>query len=600
MKPLALSCGIVVFALLFGPTHVFAAGEFKTEYTVKYAVSPIGTTTVTQDVSLVNQHPNLYPKEYEIIIDSVRIKNVVAHDSNGGITPRVTQKDGKTHIALSFNSEVVGFGSTLPFTLRYDSEDIAQRQGLIWEINIPGISDDPDLVSYRVTLDVPAEFGPNAYTSPLPSDGRTWTKEQLTAGGITAAYGTNQVFAIRLSYHLQNESSTQQIQEIAIPPDTAFQKVTMRSIDPLPTNVYRDPDGNWLARYAVPAGKAIDVVVSARVHVDVLPRNEFVEKTNDLTPFLLPTPHWQTEDPRIQFLANRYKTPKEIYDYVVKTLEYDYERVNASTTRKGAVQALLTPQGSICTDFTDLFIAIARAAGIPSRESVGYAYTTNMKLRPLSLGADILHAWPEYYDVQKNLWIPVDPTWGKTTGGINYFDKLDFNHIVLAIHGQSSEKPYPAGYYRRAGKKDRDVQVEFSNAPEEIPKGSIEAILDFPAFALSGFPLRGTLNIKNRTGVAVESVQIVIEASPYPFRLTKEHESIAPFSETILPLSLPISGIFSLKPAIITAHIGKEVHTVRVWIVPLPGAGVFFTLMIYALYVSIKKTVHLWTQSKKH
>ena len=56
-------------------------------------------------------------------------------------------------------------------------------------------------------------------------------------------------------------------------------------------------------------------------------------------------------------------------------------------------------------EFTDLFVAIARAAGIPARESVGYAYTTNSRLRPLSLVTDVLHAWPEYYDADKKIWV---------------------------------------------------------------------------------------------------------------------------------------------------------------------------------------------------
>jgi len=52
-------------------------------------------------------------------------------------------------------------------------------------------------------------------------------------------------------------------------------------------------------------------------------------------------------------------------------------------------------------EFTDLFIALSRAAGIPAREINGFAYTDDIRLRPLDLVTDMLHAWPEYYDEEK-------------------------------------------------------------------------------------------------------------------------------------------------------------------------------------------------------
>ena len=39
---------------------------------------------------------------------------------------------------------------------------------------------------------------------------------------------------------------------------------------------------------------------------------------------------------------------------------------------------------------------------------------------------------------------PVDPTWGDTTGGVDYYNFFDLNHIVFAYNGKSSEQPPPA------------------------------------------------------------------------------------------------------------------------------------------------------------
>ena len=71
-------------------------------------------------------------------------------------------------------------------------------------------------------------------------------------------------------------------------------------------------------------------------------------------------------------------------------------------------------------EFTDLFIAIAREKGIYSREIQGYGFLWIQKLQPLSLSSDILHAWPEYFDLKTENWVAVDPTW-ENTSGIDYF-----------------------------------------------------------------------------------------------------------------------------------------------------------------------------------
>jgi hypothetical protein len=111
---------------------------------------------------------NLYPQKYSIVIDSVHIKNVIAYDNGGIIKPQISQKDGKTEILLQFNEKVAGLGKTLRFSLRYENTDIAQKNGNIWELNIPGVAEDPDLAGYSVSLSVPPTFGPNAYMSPPP------------------------------------------------------------------------------------------------------------------------------------------------------------------------------------------------------------------------------------------------------------------------------------------------------------------------------------------------------------------------------------------------------------------------------------------------
>ena len=520
---------------------VVAAGEFTANYDVSYAIAPTGVTIVTQIVSLENRQTNLYPKQYTILLDTLNVKNIIARDDGGTVTPTITQTDGKTEILLTFNKQVVGLGKITQFTLRYENLDIAVKNGSIWEVNIPGITEDADLGSYNVTIATPPTFGVISYLKPPPADGKRWNRQQMTGGGISAAYGDRQYAKFTLRYYLENPGVTTIAQEIALPPDTAFQHVSIDSLSPKPEGIVRDTDGNWLARYTLKPGQklSIEAVVSVSISMTASETRKRLDET-EIGQFLLPQPYWESDLEPITTLAKTYTTPKAIYTYVVSTLTYDYERVKTTPKRKGALEALKTPKSAICMEFTDLFIAIARAAGIPARELVGYAHTTNAKLRPLSLVSDVLHAWPEYYDRESELWIPVDPTWGNTTGGVDYFSTLDFNHIVFAIHGVSSSQPLPAGFYRENGKEGKDVTVEFlAVASTAVPAALIPRI-DFPKVVTAGFAASGTVTVENTGGIETKSINVRIETKPFPYTVNLDNQTIAPYSKLTIPLRVVV------------------------------------------------------------
>lgn len=587
---------VCLFAYLLIPLkHARAVGEFSADYNVEYAVSPAGITIVTQRVTLTNQRSNLYPKQYAIVIDTDNIQNVIARDGSGVITPDINQHDGKTDITLTFNKEVVGVGKQLAFTLRYENLDFARKNGSIWEINIPGINDDPDLASYSVSLQVPPSFGPNAYISPLPSSAGRWNKEQMVQGGISAAYGDKQQFSVDLSYFLENPKFTPVYTEISLPPDTGYQKVYITSLVPKPTNVRRDEDGNWLARYDLRAGQDITVVAKIVVTISLFPEPELHSDTSTISSYTKPLPYWESSNEKFQELAKTYKTPHQIYTYVVNTLSYDYARAQEKATRKGALAVMTTPGEAVCMEFTDLFIAMARAAGIPSRELVGYAYTTNAKLRPLSLENDVLHAWPEYYDSGRNMWIAVDPTWGNTTGGVNYFDKLDFNHIVFAIHGTSSTHPLPAGSYKKIGDINKSVQVNFieknvSNGPRTLIPS-----FNFPRKIIPGLGGKGFVKLINDSNQSVAKAEVLIQTSPRRWVQQATAYDIPPFGAMVYPIVYPVGEYLARGNGKIDVSVNGTTTTYSFEITPLywiliPASVIVITLLIVIGYIIKRKS----------
>ena len=96
--------------------------------------------------------------------------------------------------------------------------------------------------------------------------------------------------------------------------------------------------------------------------------------------------------------------------------------VNALLDKKPTVslpsarEVLRTKVGD-CNEHTALFVAMARAAGIPARIAVGLVYIH---------GAFYYHAWPEVY-LDGGVWLPVDPT-------LNQFP-ADATHLRLARGG---------------------------------------------------------------------------------------------------------------------------------------------------------------------
>lgn len=102
-----------------------------------------------------------------------------------------------------------------------------------------------------------------------------------------------------------------------------------------------------------------------------------------------------------------------IHDWVYKNV-----RKVMSVTLPSALDVLRTLQGD-CNEHTALYVALARAAGLPAVTKTGIAYQD---------GVFYYHAWPAVYVGQ---WIELEPTWG--TGAV------DATHIALA-EGELSEQ----------------------------------------------------------------------------------------------------------------------------------------------------------------
>lgn len=579
---------LILFNLLF-PSPVAAQGEFKTDFKTAYVVFENGAAHVTQEITLTNNFSTIYAASYSLLLRGDRIENVQAKQNGEPIPVTVDNKEDVTKIQVQFPDAVVGKGKSRVFTIEYDLLQFASKNGEVWELYLPAIPEDASINNYTLSLSVPRSFGKPAYVSPDPSaktqNSKFWvlsfSKEQLK-NGVSATFGDFQVFQFRLNYHLLNPHNQLGQTSIAIPPDTAFQRVYYSKIEPQPEDIFLDDDGNWMAQYILAPKQTLNIQVEGAVQIFAKPQDRYwAPSPKEKDHYLNSTEFWQANNSEIIRLARQLKTPQKIYEYVVKNLRYDYSRVQKGIERFGAIKALSKPNNAVCMEFTDLFIALARAAGIPAREINGYAYTEDPELQPLSLVADVLHAWPEYWDEEGGFWKPVDPTWGNTTGGIDYFNKFDLSHVVFAIHGKNSKFPLPAGSYKLAVSPQKDVEVKFGKLPKQR-EFALKISIEGQKFSLPFFNSEIKVTIFNQGPTAVYKVPVAIKAEGVKLQTsdTQIIDFLAPFDKTELSVKFKI-GIFNLKDKKIIITAGKQK---QIYLVPaepqILGITIIFALIL--------------------
>lgn len=580
---------VVVFLLLI-PKAVHAQ-EFSTRVKAKYQITPSGITNVTHEITLTNLFSTIHAISYSFVIEGIKPLNIKTIEDGAEIPTDITVNNNQYQIAINFARAVVGKGKSRTFSIEYQDDKTAIKNGQVWEIAIPKIQNIDSYEDFSLSVVIPKNFGSPAYLSPQPTDkNATETEfiyfyggEQLAKAGIVAAFGQFQVFNFRLLYHLINPLDTTGITDVAFPPDTAFQRVYYESIEPKPDSLVLDKDGNWLGTYLLKKGEKIDIEAKGSVQVFASPQNFFSKLPIDRQSYLVPSKYWQTDNPEIIELARQLKTPRAIYDYIVQNLKYDYSRVRENVERLGATKVLVNPNSAICMEFTDLFVALARSAGIPAREINGFAYTDNPELQPLSLVADVLHAWPEYLDEKTQTWIPVDPTWGNTTGGVDYFSKFDLSHITFVIHGQDPTTPLPAGSYKLAENPQKDVNVYFGKLPEKRTSATALNVQIEPRL-VPFVPFKGQLIVENGGPLAVYNLNVENEVFDGTIKiLNKNIPFLAPFTKEFVPFiwNVPIfsqnsSALFIAGTAEVSYTIPREY---LVWEI----SGIFIILIFVAV-----------------
>lgn len=577
---------LLLLLLTFLPNQVKAQEFIKTDYQVDYYLTESSQnldTYVKFTISITNLRSDKYVKTFSLQFPrSFTIRNIIASDDKGTITPQSNTDEKKIKIDLEFQDPQIGRDAVNTMKLEFAQDNLFKINGNIWEVVLPTIENSSQ-GNYRIAVHLPPGTEKKiSIAKPTPDEISNntiyWINPKTRT--IYAVFGDTQYYDLELAYHLKNTKIMPVYTDIALPPDTLYQKMYLRHISEVPSLLYQDEDGNYLARYFLKPKEIKTIIYSGTSETSSKPRDEMAifSRANIMSQkkyLLNEEKYWKLSNLSPFVLL---KTPQDIYRFVTDSLSYNYKRVTLNNQRLGAEKIISNRDQAVCVEFTDLFIAIAREKGIMAREHQGYGFSQDQELRPLSLTADVLHSWPEYYDEKSMLWTPVDPTW-ENTSGIDYFSSFDLNHITFAIHGSKSDYPYPAGMYKIENSQDIVIKPT-QNKPSEkmsltVEKFTIPEVMSDEPIVHTGQKLvvknMGNVTLYNQLiYVSPSDILDIVPDSQYvgkePYSIVLS--SLSPFESKEIPLSYRPKYRTAKKNAIIKIQFnGKEIFEKKIRII---------------------------------
>lgn len=391
-------------------------------------------------------------------------------------------------------------GKDKEIVITYNSYALTSKTGAVYDMYIPSFSKDFEFETEKLSLSidttvvVPKRFGDINFVTP---EGKikendtnrviTYTREDLTGVISWVQIGTTQYYEFEIiqPFSASGDSSFFENEyEILIPRDIDAgpleQRVFYSDISPNPEYVREDEEGNLIATFKLPSNEGGTIIIRGYIEVrdNKQPEISNAGSLSDIPASILgaytgSAEYWEVEAPDIQQVASELKGDKTdvyniletTYSYVVDLIDYSEVKRFGLNERQGALKTL---QGgaAVCMEYSDLFIALMRAQGVPARAAFGYGYdprTTN--------GVDTAHQWAEVYIPTLEEWVLVDTTWGETGSAIV---GGDLNHFYKYVAAKSPQEPAPVSvkfFGDLAPLSEEDFTISAASEPPTLTGG---------------------------------------------------------------------------------------------------------------------------------
>jgi hypothetical protein len=388
--------------------------------------------------------------------------------------------DGALQVKIPYY-ENLSDDNELVFTVSYKTDLYVLSEGGILEVAYPGLSKDfktktphekegyDEVTSYGVTFLVPASVGEIASVYPVPTSQKNVNKRTTITYGASALVGKSVKIITgkerRVKFVLSGNTYATNLNtpdfvkdmlvnfvDVALPTQqvgTEFsnQTILYSKIEPFPTKLWVDADGNLIARFPVSAAQEGKITIEGYAIirkgevVATLPNELISSIPASFEQYLKPEPlYWQSDNPVIQEAAkgitdvgNReLSTLKQALAFVSNKLSYPGEIASYDLQRLGAVKALEKKVG-VCMEYSDLLLSLLRAKKIPARAVYGDGLGSRVDRTLEGIGHQWVGVWFPGHG-----WVPVDPTWSDEGPELIGHD---FDHLVWYVASTSANEP---------------------------------------------------------------------------------------------------------------------------------------------------------------
>ncbi|TEU13696.1 MAG: hypothetical protein E3I12_02770 [Hadesarchaea archaeon] len=361
---------------------------------------------------------------------------------------------------------------------------------------------------------------------------------------VTAQAEESAIYTVTMNYRVQNDGPTEALDARMIiylfdnVSGWAEQRVLSEQIEgaTLLSAIESTDDNRWvrisLGNLPLGESKTATVVQTLKiktVELSIDPATVGTSLPQELLVFTSPVDGlFESNAPELQSLAlqltdntvNLYYKAKQIFEFVVDNLEYVRQ---PEGNEHGALWGYQNGIGD-CTEHSNLFIALLRAAGIPAKVVSGFGYLALYAVGGTADAEQLGHAFAMFY-LPNVGWVPADLVWPLNVGS---FGKIDYSHIVGATTGGEGivddgrirwpgpgayKEPYYRSYVGQA------PNVTFSFAGGTItPEVLVEPKFGTPSSIRDGI-LRLTLIVKNTGQQTIDNASASISADQTYFEI---------------------------------------------------------------------------------
>lgn len=450
----------------------------------------------------------------------------------------VLKIDGKQ---VSFNKEInneiatisvdypraIGTNDQLTFTLEYYNYGLLVNTGTLYDLYISGLSKESVLRTDRQDM----AYDTNIYIKKgilpelgfiLPNPTLTnnagannyyeykYNLDALLGESVWAQFGREQIYQFKITQKamptMDSNIGLQNEYKIIIPRDIKSAETTQTlyidKIFPIPTKTEKDTEGNFFAYFNIPSSQQEDIAIEGYVKVARIDNTVTAENSgnigdydqNAISGYLGGSQFWEVNSPEIQAKAQELKGPetnvynliKNTYNFVINRIDYSQVKRFGVNERQGALATLKIGSG-VCMEYSDLFLTLLRAQGIPARAVFGYGYD------PLiSNTSQEAHQWVQVLIPSSGEWLDVDVTWGESkemaVGGVlNHFythiaknNPEEYSEVVLSSFGKTDVLQLPKYEISAISKlPENTIFLSQENLLNKYPFTETTSVIDF-------------------------------------------------------------------------------------------------------------------------